>query len=119
MGCKDCNNKSVGLGDSIAKAISKVSFNKIQPCEGCKNEKTFLTVLFLTAIAKVKFKCLLTILKKLLTMMMLPINRGWQCFYTCTTLRSGSMDYNSQKFNASFLACSCYLIKRLTLQLDQ
>ena len=42
MGCKDCNNKSLGLGDSIAKAISKVSFNKIQPCEGCKKRKDFL-----------------------------------------------------------------------------
>tara|TARA_Y100001973_G_scaffold76119_1_gene111244 strand:- start:400 stop:624 length:225 start_codon:yes stop_codon:yes gene_type:complete len=44
MGCNNCpdNKESVGLGDSIAKAIQSATFGAIKPCDGCKKRKDFL-----------------------------------------------------------------------------
>ena len=44
MACNNCpdNNESVGIGDSIAKAIQAATLGKVTPCEGCKKRKDFL-----------------------------------------------------------------------------
>ena len=46
MGCNNCPKKSMGLGDSIEKAIYAVSAGKIKSCEGCKKRKDFLNKAF-------------------------------------------------------------------------
>tara|TARA_R100000655_G_scaffold1785_3_gene6775 strand:+ start:1519 stop:1743 length:225 start_codon:yes stop_codon:yes gene_type:complete len=44
MGCNNCGDqkKSMGLGDSIAKAIQTATLGKVTPCDGCKKRKDFL-----------------------------------------------------------------------------
>ena len=65
MACNNCpdNNESVGIGDSIAKAIQAATLGKVTPCEGCKKRKDFLNRLIPTII-KVKFNYSWIILKK-------------------------------------------------------